>query len=285
MLSAQFLPRLLAIVRVAAWPPSADHLDLLAIDSAKDPFFHPDLINDLTQDLIPDLTPDLLPRPLANNRDAELQYLAVIMQDLAHPFTQPCIADIKLGQRLYSDKASPEKRARMIEQANITTSGSTGLRFCGLKVFSCATQAYHNFSRLFGRSLTPESLIVGLRALFGLLVPTTSQVDSPDVLNPAAEPPSPAIIASIQSIRSKLSELHALMQTLPVRIYGGSVLIIYEGDPSSDQDPRIEVRLIDFANADFVDPEMGPDTGLLLGLANLIHLFDTMLAEIQRMVL
>ncbi len=47
---------------------------------------------------------------------------------------EPCVLDIKLGQRLYDDDADEAKRQKMIKQTQETTSGSLGLRICGAKV-------------------------------------------------------------------------------------------------------------------------------------------------------
>jgi 1D-myo-inositol-tetrakisphosphate 5-kinase/inositol-polyphosphate multikinase len=62
------------------------------------------------------------------------QTTCIQLQDIAHSYSQPCIFDIKIGQRLYDDDASFEKQERMKKQAMETTTGTLGLRICGLKV-------------------------------------------------------------------------------------------------------------------------------------------------------
>ena len=59
---------------------------------------------------------------------------ALVLENLIVGYTKPCVMDLKLGIRLYDDNANEEKKARMIKQASVTTSGSTGVRICGAKV-------------------------------------------------------------------------------------------------------------------------------------------------------
>lgn len=42
--------------------------------------------------------------------------------------------DIKLGNRLYADDADEAKKARMIEKARTTTSGTMAVRISGMEV-------------------------------------------------------------------------------------------------------------------------------------------------------
>lgn len=59
---------------------------------------------------------------------------SVVLENLAHAYTRPCILDAKLGTVLYSPEATEEKRARMDKQARETTSHETGLRLTGCQV-------------------------------------------------------------------------------------------------------------------------------------------------------
>jgi hypothetical protein len=64
------------------------------------------------------------------------------IENVLHEFTQPCVMDVKVGTRVHGEDASPEKAARMEEQARITTSLKTGLRICGMKVGLSVTAPY-----------------------------------------------------------------------------------------------------------------------------------------------
>ena len=60
----------------------------------------------------------------------------LVLDNLTHGFTKPCILDVKLGTVLYGEDASPEKKQRMIRTAEQTTSLTTGVRLTGFQV-SC----------------------------------------------------------------------------------------------------------------------------------------------------
>ncbi len=57
------------------------------------------------------------------------------IENAVNGYTKPCIIDVKLGRILYDELASSEKQERMEKVAQETTSGSLGLRICGMKVF------------------------------------------------------------------------------------------------------------------------------------------------------
>jgi len=58
----------------------------------------------------------------------------VRMENLLREYKYPSIIDIKLGTQLYGNDADDQKKKKMMKQAEITTSGKTGLRICGMKV-------------------------------------------------------------------------------------------------------------------------------------------------------
>jgi len=59
----------------------------------------------------------------------------IVITNLSHGFTRPCILDIKLGTVLYDTKTVTEdKKARMEKTARETTSLETGVRLTGFQV-------------------------------------------------------------------------------------------------------------------------------------------------------
>ena len=66
--------------------------------------------------------------------DQQEQTLALVLEDLECFFKKPCVIDVKLGKILASPKASEEKRKRLAQVADSTTSGSLGFRVAGMKV-------------------------------------------------------------------------------------------------------------------------------------------------------
>lgn len=89
----------------------------------------------------------------------------IVLENLTAPFAYPCVCDVKLGTRLYDDQADPGKKARMIAQANETTSGSTGLRICGLQILD-GKNTQVKLDRRFGRSLGADNLRDGFVRFF-----------------------------------------------------------------------------------------------------------------------
>lgn len=59
---------------------------------------------------------------------------SIVLENLSHRFMKPNILDIKLGTTLFDNEASEEKKARMIEKAQETTSFETGIRLTGFQV-------------------------------------------------------------------------------------------------------------------------------------------------------
>jgi hypothetical protein len=59
---------------------------------------------------------------------------SIVLQDLSHPYTHPCILDIKLGTKLYDRDASEAKKLRMEKKAKECSSWDTGMRMTGFQV-------------------------------------------------------------------------------------------------------------------------------------------------------
>lgn len=72
------------------------------------------------------------------------------------------------------------------------------------------------------------------------------------------------------------------------RVYGSSLLVVYEGDPlslqqrlasSTSSDPAAKVKMIDFAHAWQGE---GPDPGLLKGFETVLGLIEKLAAQLER---
>ncbi|KAJ3244772.1 hypothetical protein HK104_008009, partial [Borealophlyctis nickersoniae] len=107
--------------------------------------------------------------------------LVVRLENLLAGFTSPSVADVKIGTRLYGSEATDAKRARMEEQARITTSGECGLRICGMKIHDPLTNTITTHTKPYGRSLTPSTLPSGFRTFF--TVPSTNTLVNPRVIS------------------------------------------------------------------------------------------------------
>ncbi|ORX38969.1 hypothetical protein BD324DRAFT_649067 [Kockovaella imperatae] len=93
---------------------------------------------------------------------------SIVLENLAHNYTRPCVLDAKLGTELHAPDASEEKRARMEKQARETTSHATGLRLTGCQIWHAPTSSYILTPKSYGKSLTPSSLPAGIIRFFPL---------------------------------------------------------------------------------------------------------------------
>ncbi|KAK9767534.1 hypothetical protein K7432_002634 [Basidiobolus ranarum] len=194
----------------------------------------------------------------------------ICIEDISSGFRKPCILDIKLGTRLYDDDATSEKKARAIANAEKTTSGSSGIRICGLKVYDRISKEYIEYPREFGRKLQEDGLLDAISKFFP---PTFDAQYRLDIMD---------------GFLSELKEYLSVVENLELRLYSSSILFVYEGDPSgespsngegdasdeSDNEGHLfDFRVIDFAHSKW-ELGGGIDEQYLFGLRNTLELFE-----------
>lgn len=225
------------------------------------------------------------------------------LEDLAANFDRANVMDIKLGTQLWDEAdASPEKKERMEAAAKSTTSFETGARLTGWKTWDPNTQSYNAVGKSFGKGIVKGQLGMGLKAFLGLLrggekadyesvlkscednvdggqtdkgLPQTVSGASQEAATSATPMLDAQLIVSLveSHLLPQLDRLIGLLSELEVRIRGGSLLVVFEGNSDSLAQRHInkklptplKIRVIDFAHARFV-PGEGPDEGLLKGL-------------------
>lgn len=105
-------------------------------------------------------------------------------------------------------------------------------------------------------------------------------VHSPHELSPT--PPKglskDRLTQMLTEILERVRELSQIVSKYEWRIYGGSLLIVYEGDETAES--KTKVKMIDFAHARHL-PGEGPDVGQIKGLQAVIRLFEGRLAELK----
>jgi len=184
------------------------------------------------------------------------------LQDLNARFAIPCVCDVKMGTRHYDDDAPPEKVLRHIEKSRNTTSGSVGIRFTGMQVYSRREQKYYFRDKYHGRTLKDDDLPGEFRFFF-----------------------SDGFRLRVKVVRMILDKLEQLLpyieQQKLFKFYSSSLLLVYEGNEDGennegDQNVNVDVRMIDFAHT---QPSGGAegDEGYAFGLCNLISILRKLL--------
>lgn len=212
---------------------------------------------------LPELLRDFVPsfQGIALDSRHGSQYL--MLENLTCGYSKPCVLDLKVGTRMYGDFASQEKRRSQETKSQETTSGKLGLRVCGFQRYSQTDGAFQKVDKYMGRKADEEKFHQLLETFFTVR--------------------GELQVGVIRSLLSQCKRLRKVIADLcSIRFYSSSLLVIYEGSEDEKEDmeePRL--RLIDFANVSHPCLDLGeggaklhegPDSGLLLGLDNLIKI-------------
>ncbi|UJR30852.1 hypothetical protein I4U23_018367 [Adineta vaga] len=206
-----------------------------------------------------------LHRQLIGDENVTITQKYILLENVTAKFQNPCILDLKMGRRQYADVDSDKKRQSKIQKCELSTSSKLGVRLCGMQVYQTESDQYIFTDKYRGRMLTIEEFRLSLEQYFH-----NGRTQRLDVL--------PKIIERLESLYIIVKSL------LKYRFYSGSLLIVYDGSPSSN---LIDVRMIDFANTilgtsnddDLSNNHIGPDKGYLYGLERLIGFFRNILDD------
>lgn len=178
---------------------------------------------------------------------------SLTLENLTLNFVSPCIIDLKLGTRLYSDIVPDSKKLKMLQTAIDTTSFLLGIRLVGAQIIHDESNTDIIVDRDFGKSLNSDTLSSGILKCF---TNSNGNLVSRWV---------------IELILEKLTRIEEIFRELDgFRFYGGSILIVYEGNvawTSEINKNAVVLKLIDFAHSQ-LDAE-GVDVGALKGIETL----------------
>ncbi len=198
--------------------------------------------------------------------------LYLLLENLVSQYKFPCVLDLKIGKRQYSDDVSTAKKARKIAKSESTTSATLGIRLVGMQAFD-PPKSYICRNKYYGRSLNDDTFKTTMKEFFS----TDGKLRSD-------------VIKKVVGKVSGLVEVVANLETF--RFYTSSLLVTYDGDghdhdrDRDEADVLADVRVIDFAHSthkglgdDVVHD--GADLGFIEGLKSFVAIMDKILQDHQ----
>ena len=202
---------------------------------------------------------------------AQLEHLA--LEDVTACFRRPSVMDVKVGTRTFGDDASEAKAAA--EMCKYPLQAEVGLRITGMRVFEGesasggergggasggASGEYRVLGRAFGLGLRDRAALVSGFSEF--LRDARRGCVRTELVAP---------------LLRRVREIEAWVEAQrEFRFIGSSLLFVYEGSEAQDDEPGIDVRLIDFAHT--VLRTGARDDGVLVGLRSVAEALQSIAA-------
>jgi inositol-hexakisphosphate kinase len=145
---------------------------------------------------------------------------------------KPCVIDLKMGTREFSDFDSGRKKIQKKILSNITASGTLGFRICGYKVYNAVDSKF----TVLGKK---KALLLTKKQIEEMLV---SFIDNGKEKR----------INLYKNALTILKELLNLFNNQYMyQFYASSILLIYDGE--NFENDNIIVKMIDFAHTQKVN--------------------------------
>jgi inositol-polyphosphate multikinase len=235
--------------------------------------------------------------------------LSIVLENVTAGFKRPNVIDLKLGARLWDDKAPEAKRRKLDEVSDATTSGSLGFRIAGMKVHRPDRKAkpdgrfqehieieddgYWSYNKQYGRAFSAETVHEAFVEFFG----------GEETLKKSGRR-----LEVVKRLANEVKKLALVLEREESRMYSASILMVHEGDTDAmdaaleeekrraangdddehgddsgeddeEQKPKVsDMRLIDFAHAEWT-PGQGADENALQGVRSALKILDQLVTE------
>lgn len=182
----------------------------------------------------------------------------LVLEDLTHGYTQPCILDVKLGTThhdLDSSRPSPPR-------SKYYTTPHLGFCLTGMQVYNSKNSRYEYMDKSEGRGLDENTVVTKLTHFFH-----NGQGIRENV---------------IKKLLRKLQQVHTYFKNQPAFTFRStSLLLIYEGMVDVESGDGVDVRLIDFAHAkpNTSTSQLHDEYGYLFGTTNLMKILENIYAK------